>query len=87
MTTPQDFRIEAIGRDATSEIQSAINTVSASGGGRVSLLAGEHMAGGLLLKSGVELHLRTAPCFAPSPITRPIAIRPCGSLPKSRTGG
>ncbi|ACP23221.1 polygalacturonase (plasmid) [Sinorhizobium fredii NGR234] len=67
MTTPQDFRIEAIGRDATSEIQSAINTVSASGGGRVSLLAGEHMAGGLLLKSGVELHLADGALLRPIP--------------------
>ncbi|WP_037380299.1 glycoside hydrolase family 28 protein [Sinorhizobium americanum] len=57
MVTPKQLSIGATGRDATAEIQTAIDQVSGRGGGRVSLLAGEHVAGGLLLKSGVELHL------------------------------
>ncbi|OAP36472.1 polygalacturonase [Sinorhizobium glycinis] len=57
MTTLQQFRIRATGHDATAEIQSAIDQASARGGGRVSLLGGEHVSAGLVLKSGVELHL------------------------------
>lgn len=67
MTTPQQFSIDATDRDATAEIQSAIDAASARGGGRVSLLAGEHVAGGLLLKSGVELHLAEGACLRPIP--------------------
>ncbi|UTY45978.1 polygalacturonase PglB [Sinorhizobium fredii] len=67
MTTPQQFSIEATGRNATAEIQSAIDAASARGGGRVSLLAGEHEASGLLLKGGVELHLAEGALLRPIP--------------------
>ncbi|WOS66565.1 polygalacturonase PglB [Sinorhizobium fredii] len=67
MTTPQQFSIEATGGNATAEIQSAIDAASARGGGRVSLLAGEHLAGGLLLKGGVELHLAEGALLRPIP--------------------
>ncbi|PDT53207.1 MULTISPECIES: glycoside hydrolase family 28 protein [Sinorhizobium] len=67
MVTPQLLSIDATGRDATAEIQTAIDQVAACGGGRVSLLAGEHVAGGLLLKSGVELHLAEGVLLRPIP--------------------
>lgn len=41
----------------TAAIQAAIDAAAAAGGGRVTLEAGEHATGGLLLRSGVELHL------------------------------
>lgn len=49
--------IPSAAADQTAEIQSAIKAVSSAGGGRVSLAPGIHMAGGLKLRSGVELHL------------------------------
>ncbi|PDT80440.1 glycoside hydrolase family 28 protein [Sinorhizobium sp. BJ1] len=67
MTTPHEIGIEATGRDATAEIQAAIDQASARGGGRVSLLAGEHAVGGLVLKSGVELHLADDAVLRPIP--------------------
>ncbi|WP_018238362.1 glycoside hydrolase family 28 protein [Ensifer sp. BR816] len=67
MTTPQEIGIEATGRDATAGIQSAIDRASARGGGRVSLLAGEHVAAGLVLKSDVELHLAEGALLRPIP--------------------
>lgn len=49
--------IAATATDQTAEIQAAIDRVSATGGGRVELAAGEHLCGGLRLRDGVELHL------------------------------
>lgn len=49
--------IAAAATDQTAEIQSAIDRVSAGGGGRVELAQGEHPCGGLRLRDGVELHL------------------------------
>lgn len=65
MSTQPDITITANGRDATASIQQAIDTVSAAGGGRVSLLAGRHVSGGLRLESGVELHLAENAVLAP----------------------
>lgn len=65
MSVQPDITITAGGHDATADIQRAIDTVSAAGGGRVSLLAGRHVSGGLQLKSGVELHLAEDAVLAP----------------------
>ena len=43
--------------DCTRAIQARIDAAAAAGGGRVSLAAGDHPIGSLVLKSGVELHL------------------------------
>ncbi|WEX91253.1 glycoside hydrolase family 28 protein [Sinorhizobium garamanticum] len=67
MTVPQQFSIAATGHDATAAIQSAIDAAAARGGGRVSLAAGEHVAGGLRLKSGVEFHLAEGALLRPIP--------------------
>lgn len=64
---PQQIGIRASGREATTAIQAAIDRASASGGGRVSLLAGEHVAGGLVIKSNVELHLAEGAVLRPIP--------------------
>ena len=44
-------------RVETARLQGEIDAVSARGGGRVVVTAGEHPCGTLYLKSGVELHL------------------------------
>ncbi len=67
MTTLHEFSIGATGRDATADVQSAIDRAAARGGGRVSLLAGEHVAAGLVLRSGVELHLAEDALLRPIP--------------------
>ncbi|MDP9789803.1 polygalacturonase PglB [Agrobacterium tumefaciens] len=65
MSMNREITAAADGRDATAVIQLAIDTVSAAGGGRVSLAAGRHVSGGLVLKSGVELHLAEEAVLAP----------------------
>ncbi|MDH0615551.1 MULTISPECIES: glycoside hydrolase family 28 protein [unclassified Agrobacterium] len=65
MNISQDITVAAGGLDATAAIQQAIDTVSAAGGGRVSLSAGRHVSAGLHLKSGVELHLAEDAVLAP----------------------
>lgn len=65
MSARPDITIKPDGRDATAEIQRSIDSVSAAGGGRVSLLAGRHVSGGLRLLSGVELHLAEGAVLAP----------------------
>lgn len=65
MSAHTNITIAAEGRDATADIQQAIDTASAAGGGVVSLLAGRHVSGGLHLKSGVELHLAQDAVLAP----------------------
>lgn len=45
------------GQFQTRAIQDAIDACSSSGGGRVVLLAGEHLSGTVHLKEGVDLHL------------------------------
>ncbi|MFK3780751.1 glycoside hydrolase family 28 protein [Agrobacterium sp. NPDC089420] len=65
MSTQADITIPAGSGDATADIQRAIDAVSAAGGGRVSLLAGRHVSGGLRLRSGVELHLAEDAVLAP----------------------
>lgn len=67
MTGAEEITVSATGSDGTAEIQSAIDEASARGGGRVSLLSGEHVAGGLLLRSGVELHLAEGARLRPIP--------------------
>jgi polygalacturonase len=53
--------------DATTALQAAIGRIAAAGGGRLTLGPGEHVAGGLRLASGVEIHL------AAGAVLRPIA--------------
>lgn len=67
MAGSRDISIEAASRDATAEIQAAIDQLSAGGGGRVSLLAGEHVVGGISLKSRVEFHLAEGAQLRPIP--------------------
>lgn len=44
--------------DETAAIQGKIDRAAAAGGGRVCIPAGDHLVGGLLLRSGVKLHLQ-----------------------------
>lgn len=41
----------------TQQLQQAINQISEKGGGRLTLTKGTYLTGGLILRSGVELHL------------------------------
>ena len=41
----------------TQQLQQAIDSISDSGGGRLTLTRGTYLSGGLMLRSGVELHL------------------------------
>lgn len=50
------FSVFAVDHE-TEKWQSQIDSVSASGGGRVTIPAGDHFVGSLHLKSNVELHL------------------------------
>ena len=45
------------GENLRTKLQAAIDDLSSSGGGRLSLPAGIYLTGALQLKSGVELHL------------------------------
>ena len=45
------------GKNLRTSLQAAIDELSASGGGRLSLPAGVYLTGALHMKSGVELHL------------------------------
>ena len=49
---------------ATARIQAAINELAATGGGRVVLASGRHVAGGLRLASGVNLVLEAGAVLA-----------------------
>lgn len=49
--------IPASTSDQTAEIQSALDAMTAAGGGRVVLAAGEHPCGALRLRDGNRLHL------------------------------
>ena len=57
--------IEAFDGDNTSRLQAAIDDLSASGGGRLKLLAGIHLCRGLQLRSGIELHLAAGAILRP----------------------
>ncbi|MDO1585281.1 polygalacturonase PglB [Rhizobium oryzicola] len=59
--------IQPLEREETQVIQTAIDQVSQAGGGRVALLAGNHMTRGLHLRSGVELHLAEGAILRPLP--------------------
>ncbi|MBF2713382.1 glycoside hydrolase family 28 protein [Agrobacterium vitis] len=67
MTQALDIVIDQQHGDRTQAIQAAMDHVSASGGGRVSLAAGSHQVGGLTLRSGVELHLGEGAVLRPVP--------------------
>ena len=41
----------------TRQLQEAIDAISQKGGGRLTLAAGRYLSGGLMLRTGVELHL------------------------------
>ncbi|AJC82850.1 polygalacturonase protein (plasmid) [Rhizobium etli bv. phaseoli str. IE4803] len=59
--------IEALEGDNTGRVQAAIDDLSASGGGRLELLAGIHLCRGLQLRSDVELHLTAGAILRPVP--------------------
>lgn len=67
MSAVSGFELAASGHDATADIQGLIDRASAAGGGRVSLLAGRHVSGGLRLKNDVELYLAEGAVLAPVP--------------------
>jgi len=67
MMARQDFAIYPAEGEATATIQAQIDAASSAGGGRVILLAGRHVTGGLRLESGVELHLAENAVLAPLP--------------------
>jgi len=60
------YGAEAGGANNAQAIQKAIDDVSAGGGGRVIIPAGEFKTGPIVLKSGVELHLETGAVLAGS---------------------
>ncbi|PDT02828.1 polygalacturonase [Rhizobium chutanense] len=59
--------IEALDGDNTDRLQAEIDSLSASGGGRLELLAGIHTCQGLRLRSGVDLHLAAGAILRPVP--------------------
>ncbi|OWV80570.1 polygalacturonase [Rhizobium sp. R635] len=59
--------IEALDGDNTDRLQAEIDSLSASGGGRLELLAGIHLCRGLRLRSGVDLHLAAGAILRPVP--------------------
>lgn len=67
MTAPLRLSVTPTDFDNTTTIQAAIDQVSMSGGGVVALQAGSHIAAGLRLKSGVELHLTDGAVLKPIP--------------------
>ncbi|WP_237155245.1 polygalacturonase PglB [Oryzibacter oryziterrae] len=60
-------QIAATGSDETDLIQTAIDRLSAAGGGRLQLEAGRHVCAGLRLADGVDLHLAEGAVLAPVP--------------------
>lgn len=62
-----DVKIDAATEDVTERLQGAIDIISASGGGRLILGQGDHICGGIVLKSGVELHLDEGAVLRPVP--------------------
>ncbi|OWO94049.1 polygalacturonase [Rhizobium esperanzae] len=67
MSAPSLVAIEALDSDNTDRLQAAIDGLSASGGGRLELLAGIHICRGLRLRSGVDLHLAAGAVLRPLP--------------------
>ncbi|ANK95264.1 MULTISPECIES: polygalacturonase PglB [Rhizobium] len=67
MSAPSLVAIEALDSDNTDRLQAAIDGLSASGGGRLELLAGIHICRGLRLRSGVDLHLAAGAVLRPVP--------------------
>ncbi|PDS99688.1 polygalacturonase [Rhizobium sp. S9] len=67
MSAPSLVAIEALDSDNTARLQAAIDGLSASGGGRLELLAGVHICRGLRLRSGVDLHLAAGAVLRPVP--------------------
>ncbi|EJZ18884.1 glycoside hydrolase family 28 protein (plasmid) [Rhizobium sp. Pop5] len=59
--------IEPFDGDNTDRLQAEIDSLSASGGGRLELLAGIHICRGLRLRSGVDLHLAAGAILRPVP--------------------
>ncbi|MBB2750639.1 UNVERIFIED_ORG: polygalacturonase [Rhizobium aethiopicum] len=67
MTSTSLVAIEAFDGDNTDRLQAEIDSLSASGGGRLELLAGIHLCRGLRLRSGVDLHLAAGAILRPVP--------------------
>ena len=73
-------RMAACALAATAaEWQDEIDAAAARGGGRVTIPAGRHVTGGLMLKSNVELHLEKGAVLEGSPSTNdyPVVELPC----------
>ncbi|MCD2172473.1 polygalacturonase PglB [Rhizobium sp. C4] len=62
-----DLCIDAAPGDVTARLQNSIDRISAAGGGRLVLMAGEHVCAGLRLRSGVEVHLSEGAVLKPVP--------------------
>lgn len=62
-----DMSVEAASEDATERLQRLIDDISAAGGGRLTLQRGEHVCGGIRLRTGVELHLSEGAILKPIP--------------------
>lgn len=67
MSATSVVTIEALDGDNTDRLQAEIDSLSASGGGRLELLAGIHLCRGLRLRSGVDLHLAAGAILRPVP--------------------
>ncbi|WP_064685510.1 glycoside hydrolase family 28 protein [Rhizobium bangladeshense] len=67
MSATSRVSIKAFDGDNTDGLQAAIDDLSASGGGRLELLAGIHLCRGLRLRSGVDLHLAAGAILRPLP--------------------
>ena len=65
--------------ESACDLQSRIDAVAASGGGRVVVPSGRHVVSGLLLRSNVELHLSEGAVLEGAPTTNgyPVVELPC----------
>ncbi len=62
-----DFQGSGTASDITAVLQKAIAAAHRTGGGRVAVMAGVHVCGGIELLSGVELHLSEGAILRPKP--------------------
>lgn len=80
--TTAEMKIPADGKTiCTQQLQQAIDVIAKKGGGRLTLAKGAYLTGGLMLRSGVELHLEAGATLLGS--TNPYDYQPIRIAPSS----